>query len=167
MDYTIVGKVINTHGIQGEVKVFPITSDLERFSYLEKAYIGEKKLPVFLQRVRYHKGIVIIKFREFDDINQVIRFLNDFIYVDDEHRIELPENHYFIHDLMDCDVFDISGNKIGIIKDILQTGGNDVYVIDDGSNGKEYLIPAVKRFIREIDISDKMIIIDPIEGMIE
>ncbi len=79
----------------------------------------------------------------------------------------MPEDHYFIHDLMDCKVFDISGKKIGVIKDILQTGSNDVYVVDDNINNKEYLIPAVKAFVREVNIVDKKIIIDPIEGMIE
>ncbi|MGN9164052.1 ribosome maturation factor RimM [Tissierellaceae bacterium HCP3S3_D8] len=167
MDYTVVGKIINTHGIKGEAKIFPITDDMERFSYLEKAYIGEDKTEVFLQNVRYHKGIVIVKFREFDNINQVIDFIDDFIYVDDEHRIILPDNHYFIHDLRDCDVFDMSGRKIGVVKDVLQTGGNDVYIVDDDINKKEYLIPAVKDFIKKVDVSDKKIVIDPIEGMIE
>ena len=150
MDYTVVGKIINTHGVKGEVKVFPLTDDMERFSYLKKAYIGEDKLEVNLQNVKYHKGFVIIKFKEFDNINQTTCFIDD-----------------FIHDLMDCKVFDISGKKIGVIKDILQTGSNDVYVVDDNINNKEYLIPAVKAFVREVNIVDKKIIIDPIEGMIE
>lgn len=167
MDYTVVGKIINTHGVKGEVKVFPLTDDMKRFSYLKKAYIGEDKLEVNLQNVKYHKGFVIIKFKEFDNINQTTCFIDDFIYVDDENRIVLPEDHYFIHDLMDCKVFDISGKKIGVIKDILQTGSNDVYVVDDNINNKEYLIPAVKAFVREVNIVDKKIIIDPIEGMIE
>lgn len=167
MDYTIVGKIINSHGIRGEVKVYPLTNDMERFSRLKKAYLGNDKLKVNLESVRYHKGFPIIKFQEFNNINEILPYKDDFIYIDDEDRITLPEDSYFIHDLIDCQVFDLSGELIGILKDVIQGPSNDIYVVKNYSNNKSHLIPAVKEFIIEVNIEDKKIIIDPIEGMIE
>lgn len=167
MDYTIVGKIINTHGIKGEVKIYPMTDDIERFSDLERIYIGDVKRKVNLKTVRYHKGFPIIGFEEFDDINQILPFRDQFIYVDDKDRITLPEDHYFIYDLVDCEVFDMNLNKIGYINDVLQNVSNDVYVVKDEINHKEYLIPAVKQFVKLVDVENKRVVIDPIEGMIE
>ena len=167
MDYTIVGKIINTHGIKGEVKVYPLTDDIERFSDLEKVYIGDSKKKFHIDRVRYHKGFPIISFREIQDINEVLPYRDEYIYVDQEDRIVLPEDHYFIHDLIDCSVYDMDNNLIGILKDVIQYTENYLYVVKDEANRKEYLIPAVKEFVKEVDIENKRIYIDPIEGMIE
>lgn len=167
MEYTIVGQIINSHGIQGEVKVYPLTDDVNRFSQLKKAYLGEGKLKVNLKSVKYHKGLVILKFNEFNNINEILPLKDKYIYVDDEDRVVLPEDSFFIHDLMDSQVYDISGNLIGILEDVIQGPSNDIYVVKGHESNKNHLIPAVKNFIKEVDIKDKKIIIDPIEGMIE
>lgn len=167
MEYTIVGKIINTHGIKGEVKIYPLTDDVKRFDYLKKAYIGEDKFPVNIHGVKYHKGIPILKFKEFEDINDILKYKDSYLYVDDENKVVLPENHFFISDLVNCKVFDTAGNLIGILSEVLQGYSNDVYVVNDESKNKEYLIPVVKEFIKSININEKTIIIDPIEGMIE
>lgn len=167
MDYTIIGKIISTHGIKGEVKVYPLTDNLDRFDYLKTAYIGDKKIKVELERVKYHKNLAILKFREFNDINEIISFKDSFIYVDEEGKVVLPEDHFFIYDLLDSQVFDTKSNLIGTIIDVLQGPSNDVYVIKGIDNHKEYLIPAVKQFIIDVNTLDKKVVIDPIEGMIE
>lgn len=167
MEYTIVGKIINSHGIKGEVKVYPLTDDIQRFEYLKEAYIGDNKVVVNVDGVKYHKGSIILKFKEYDDINQILKYKDSFIFVSDEDRIILPENHYFIYDLIGCKVVDTDGNAIGNLKDVLQGHSNDVYVIEDEDNFKEYLIPAVKEFVKQVNIDEKLIAIDPIEGMIE
>lgn len=167
MDYTIIGKIISTHGIKGEVKVYPMTDNLDRFNYLKTAYIGDKKIKVELEKVKYHKNLAILKFKEFNDINQIIHFKDTFIYVDEEGKVVLPENHFFIYDLLGSQVFDTEYNLIGIITDVLQGPSNDIYVVKDMEKAKEYLIPAVKQFVIDVNISDKRIVIDPIEGMIE
>ena len=166
-NYTIVGKITNTHGIKGELKIFPLTDDMERFDYLKKAYIGEGKIKVNLDRVRYHKNLAIIKFKEYDDINEVEKFKDNYIYVDDEEKVILPENHFFIYDLIDSQVFDMESKLIGSLIDVLKGPSNDVYVVKDMEKNKEYLIPAVKEFIFEVNLRDKKIVINPIEGMIE
>lgn len=165
MQYTAIGKIISTHGIKGEVKLYPLTDDIRRFDTLVLAYIGEEKLKVNVSGVKYNKNVPIIRFDEFNNINQVLQFKDEYLYVDDENLVELDEDEYFIFDLVDCTVEDMKGNYIGILKDIINNPSNDVYVIHDGN--KEYLIPAIKEFVKEIDIDNKLVRIDPIEGMIE
>ncbi|HZK33428.1 MAG TPA: ribosome maturation factor RimM [Tissierellaceae bacterium] len=167
MEYTIVGKIINTHGIKGEIKVFPLTNDIKRFDFLDYAYIGEEKILVYLEKVKYHKNLAILKFKGYVDINDVEMFKDDFIYVDEQEKIVLPENHFFIYELINSQVFDKEMNLIGLLIDVIQGSSNDVYVIKDKENKKEYLIPGVKEFVKKIDVKNKEIIIDPIEGMIE
>ncbi|MDR7856357.1 ribosome maturation factor RimM [Tissierella sp.] len=167
MDYTIVGKIINTHGIKGEVKVFPLTNNINRFDFLKIAYIGEEKIRVQIEKVKYHKNFVILKFNGFNDINEILSFKDNYIFVDEEGLVKLPENHFFIYDLVGSQVIDIESNIVGTIKDVIQGASNDVYVIKNIEGNKEYLIPAVKQFIIDVNIVDKKIIINPIEGMIE
>lgn len=167
MEYTIVGKLINTHGIKGEVKIFPLTDNIGRFSDLKYAYLGEDKILVTVDGVKYHKGIAILKFKEYNDINDVQIFKDSYVFVDDKNRVILPENHFFISDLLNCKVNDTKGNYIGIIKDVIQGNSNDVYVINNDIINKEYMVPVVKEFVKDVNIKDRLIIIDPIEGMIE
>lgn len=167
MNYTMVGKIINTHGVKGELKVFPKTDDIDRFSLLNKIYLGEEKEELEVERARPHKSFIILKLKKYNNINEVIFLKDKNIYIDKEEEIELAENTYFIDDLIDCNVFDLSNREIGTIKDILNTNSGDVYVIDSSFEDKEYMIPAIREFIKEIDIENKRIFIDPIEGMIE
>ena len=160
MEYTIVGKIINTHGIKGEMKIYPLTDDIERFSDFKKVYIGDSKIEVNLKSVRYHKDFPIVRFNGIDDINQILHYIDQYIYIDDKDRIILPEDSYFIYDLIGCEVFDIDKKKIGYIDDVLQNLSNDVYVVKDKSKNKEYLIPAVNEFIKDVDIDNKRILID-------
>lgn len=166
MGYTAIGKITSTHGIKGDMKIFPLTDDPDRFFSLRKAYIGDLKEEVFPEEPRIHKGMILIRFKSLEDINKILRFKGQYIYVLDEDRIKLPEGRYFISDLLGCEVFDMKERKLGTIKDVLQGAANDVYVID-GGNGLEYFIPAVERFIVSVSIADKRVQVDPIEGMIE
>lgn len=165
MDYTAIGKIINTHGIKGELKILPLTEDISRFDSLEEVYIGEDKLKVKTIGVKYNKDIPIVKFNEFDNINQVLKYKEEYLYVSDDNLIELREDSYFIFDLIGCKVEDMEGSHIGFVEDVIENPGNDVYVIKD--KDKEYLVPVIKEFIKEINIDNKLIRIKPIEGMIE
>lgn len=165
MQFTIVGKIISSHGIKGELKIFPLTDDINRFKYLKEVYIGEEKLPVQVVGVKFNKDKPIIRLKEFDNINQVLKFKDRYLYVDDENLIELEENEYFVFQLLGCKVENMEGKSIGVLEDIINTLSNDVYVIRHGE--KEYLVPAIKEFVKDIDIDNKLIRIDPIEGMIE
>lgn len=167
MEYIKVGRIINTHGIKGEVKVYPLTDNINRFERLKTVYIGDNRLEVEIEKVKYHKGIVILKFKEFFNINEVLKFKEDFIYIDEKDKIDLPQDHYFVFDIVDSTVFNTDEEKIGIVTQVIQSTSNDVYVVKSHDKNKEYLIPAVKEFVIDVDIENKRIIIDPIEGMIE
>lgn len=166
MEYTTIGKITSTHGVRGDLKVYPLTDDPERFFALNKVFVGDTKELLIPVGAKLHKGMVLIRFKGMDDINMVLRFKDQYLYVLDEDRIKLPEGRYFLSDLIGCQVLDLSGKMIGNLSDVLQGAANDVYVID-GGDGKEYLIPAVERFIISVDIVNKRVIVDPIEGMIE
>ncbi len=166
-DYIIVGVITNSHGVKGEVKVFPLTDDIDRFNYLENAYIGKNKIKVSVEKVRQHKNLAIIKFNEYNNINEILKFKDDYIYIDDGDKVNLPKDHFFIYDLIGSQVFDMESNLVGILEDVIKGPSNDIYVVKNKEKNKEYLIPSVKEFIHEVDILNKKIIIDPIEGMIE
>jgi 16S rRNA processing protein RimM len=142
MDYTIIGKITNTHGIKGEVKVYPLTDDIKRFGILKTAYIGneigDEKIQVNVENVKYHKNLAILKFKEYNNINEIKDLKDYFIYVDEEGKIDLPEDHFFIYEILNSQVFDNDMNLIGTLIDVIQGSGNDVYVIKDKENGKEY-----------------------------
>ncbi|SCL83257.1 ribosome maturation factor RimM [Sporanaerobacter sp. PP17-6a] len=167
MEWIQIGKIINTHGIKGEVRVYPLTDYVERFEELKEIYVGEAKLKLHISSVSYKKGIPILKFKEYDNINDVIKYKDEYIYIDEKNRVELPEGHYFIYEIIGCDVYDNFQNIIGKVKDVLQLSSNDVYVVKDKDSDKEYLIPAIKDVVKAVDIKNKRIIIKPMEGMIE
>lgn len=166
MDYTIIGKIINTHGIKGDLKIYPLTDSLDRFFHLEKVYIGDSKEEAIIKEVNVHKGFVLLRFKNLENINDVLKYKEQFIYVDDENRVKLQENQYFISDLIGCKVLLLDGKELGLLIDVLQGGANDVYVVSTQEK-KEFLIPAVSEFIKIVDIDNNLIVIDPIEGMIE
>ncbi len=171
MKYIRVGKIVNTHGIKGDVKILPLTDDINRFEKLHSIYIEDDKNPMKIEKVWYSKGFVMLKFKGYDSINDVIKYKDKYIVIDEKDALELPEDSYFIFEIIGLKVFCSDGNELGEIIDVLQPGGNDVYVVKrkDLEKGieKEYLIPAIKNVIKLIDIENRKMIIEPIEGLIE
>lgn len=163
--YTIVGVVTNTHGIKGALKVYPYTFDNNRFNEYGEVYIGEEKLLVHISEVSFYKNLVILNFKEFDNINQVLKYKEAEIYIKTENRKKLEKDNYYLADLLGCEVYDEDNNFYGHLDEVIQGASNDVYVIKNKS--KLGYVPAVKEFIKEVDIDNKKIIIKPIEGMFE
>lgn len=155
-DFIRVGKIINVHGIKGEVKIFPLTDDINRFYSLKKVYLEQENsiLPLTISNIRIHKNVVLASFNEIVDRNQAEQYKGLFIIINREDAIELSENQYFISDLIGIKVYSPEGNLIGNIKDILQTGPTDIYVIE--TNNKDVLVPALKDIFKEIDIYKKI-----------
>lgn len=165
MDYIQVGKIINTHGLKGDVKVLPLTDDIKRFSKLKNVYIGENKKKLEVSKVWYNKGYAMLAFKEYENINDVEKFKNEIIWIDEKDKIKLPKDSYFIHDLIGMEVYLKDESYLGKIEDVLTPGANDVYLVKN--KGKQYLIPAIKDVVKNIDIEEKKMIIDPIEGLID
>lgn len=163
-NYTIVGQIINTRGIKGELKLLPLSTNNNRFKKLNKVFIGEDLIPQTVKKVQITDNFVYITFEGLDNINDVERYKSCYLYVSDEDRVELEEGEYFIFDIIGCKVFDTKDNYIGEVVDLIENPANDIYVIQ---GEKQYLVPQVSEFVKEIKIKEKKIIIDPIEGMID
>ncbi len=161
-----IGLIINTHGIKGELKLNALTDDLERFKDLDYVYLEKTGKKHQVLGVKYIKDNPILKLEGIDSIDQAELYKNTYLAIDKEQLVDLPDGAYFIFDLIDCKVYDLNDNYIGVVKDVLTYAANDVYLIKTESK-KEVMIPAIKEFVKDIDIDNKVIKIDPIEGMIE
>lgn len=158
---TCIGKIINTHGIKGELKVEPYTFDKKRFSILKKVYVGKDLKEFSIKRVRVN-NFVYLTFEGFENINDVLNLKACEIYIKDEDRLALQDDQYYISDIIGKKVYDTEDNYIGILKDVLEYPANDIFIIES-EDKSIYQIPAVKEFIKKIDST---ITIKLIEGMI-
>ena len=152
-----VGKIVNTHGLKGEVKVIPLTDNPKRFNDLEFVLIDGKEVKV--QGCKYQKDRVIVKLEGIDKIEQAEKLKTKFMEIHRENAVELEEDCYFIADLKGCTVVDTEGNDLGKIYDVLQTKNNDVYWI---RKPKELLIPVLLDIVKDININEKIITIRPV-----
>lgn len=161
MNKVIVGKIINTHGIKGELKVQK--SNEESFNRENPFYIDDFDKSFYVEYSRNNPGISYIKLKGYDNINDVLKFKNKFIRIDEDDLYELDNDEYFIKDLLNLNVFDINGNLVGEILDVDTYAANDVYIISTKEGVKS--VPAVKEFIKEINLKEKKVVINFIEGM--
>ena len=162
-----IGQIVNTQGLKGEVRVYPYVDDINRVDELENFYLDKNFNQEFeVERVRYKGNMVIMKIKGVDSVEMAERLKTKNLYVSRENSVDLDEDEFFIADLIGLDVFTVAGEKVGTLKDVLQYSANDVYVVK-GDNDKEYLIPSTLKFVPEINIEEKKMIIDPIKGMLD
>lgn len=149
-----VGVISSTHGIAGEVKVFPTTDDMNRFKKLKEVILdtGKETQLLHIQQVRFFKNMVIVKFKEFRSINDVERLRGKSLYVTRENAVKLQKDEYFIADMIGIQVVSDEGEDLGILQDVMQTGANDVYVVE--KDGEELLIPAIKDCILSVNVEE-------------
>ncbi|MCX7746520.1 MAG: ribosome maturation factor RimM [Clostridia bacterium] len=166
--YLEIGKIVNTHGIKGEVKVIPLTDDPTRFEDLDTVLIEKNNslTKMEIQNVKYFKSFVILKFEGISDMNTAETLKDLFIKIDRKDAVKLPEGSYFVFDILNSEVFEENGNRLGILTDILETGSNDVYVVKN-ETGREILIPALKSVVKEISIEKKTMIVTLPEGLVD
>lgn len=147
-----VGAITQTHGLKGEVKVFPMTDDVSRFHNMKELLLdtGKGLLSLEVEHARKQKNLVILKFKGIDHINEVEQYKGCGLFVTKENRVALKKDEYFIADLIGLSAIDETGGEVGKITDVIQTGANDVYVVKDMA-GEEILIPAIKDCILEVD----------------
>ena len=162
-----IGQIVNTQGLKGEVRVYSLTDDIDRFDELDEFYIGKDLETVYkAERVRYKGNLVILKIKGIDTVEMAEKLRSKYVYVSRENARELDEDEFFIADMIGMDVYTVDNKHVGVLKDVLQYAANDVYVIK-GKEDKEYLIPAVMKFVPEINMEEKKMIIDPIKGMLD
>ena len=165
-DLLKVGVITTTHGVRGEVKVYP-TTDADRFLDLEYVLLdtGREKRKLEIQNVKYFKNLVILKFKGIDNINDIEMYKQRELWVPREEAQELDEDEYYIADLIGMKVVTEDGTSVGILKDVMETGANDVYVVED-ENGKEVLLPAIKECILDVDVEKNSMTIHLMKGLI-
>lgn len=157
-----IGKIVNTFGIKGEVKVLPYTENIEQFKKIKKIYISNKE--VKLQSVKYHKNTVILKLEGIDDMTSAENLRGSIIEIE-RSKEKLPKDTYYIADLIGLDVYTDEGNLLGKLEDIYNTGANDIYTVRTDDD-KQILLPSIKEVIKEIDIENKKIIVHILKGLI-
>ena len=165
-DLLQVGVITTTHGIRGEVKVFPTTDDPRRFEELPSVLLdtGKELCELEIQRVKYFKQFVILKFQDVDDINEIEPYKGKSLYVTRDMAVTLGENEYYIADLIGMDVFLEDGSLFGKIKDVMETGANDVYIVQ--TQEKEVLIPAIKDCVLQVDVESNKMVIHLMKGLV-
>lgn len=162
-EYLETGKIVNIHGIKGEVKIMPYTDFPELLCEFDRLFLDKKE--IFIEKSRVAKNMVIAKIQGIDTPEQAEKLRNKVLYM---HRddLELDDNTYFIQDLIGIEVKDVdTGFVYGKITDVMQTGANDVYVIH--GNNKEYLVPAIADVIVSTDVNENLMLIKPLEGLFD
>lgn len=162
-----VGVITSTHGIRGEVKAFPTTDDPKRFKKLKQVILdtGKEKRDLEVESVKFFKQFVILKFKGIDNINEVERYKRCPLLVTRDHAVPLQEDEYFIADMIGMQVVTEDGAVFGTLKDVIETGANDVYIIESSEHG-EVLVPAIKECILDINIEEQKMQIHLMDGLV-
>lgn len=165
-DKLMVGAVTATHGLRGEVKVFPTTDDPKRYDDLNTVWLdtGKELVELTVERVRYFKNLVIVKFKGLDRIEDVEPYVKKSLYVTRDQAVKLEDNEYFVADLIGLKVVSDTGLNLGTLSDVLATGANDVYVVTEGE--REILIPAIKQCILQVKPEEGLMIVHVLGGML-
>ena len=153
--YFRVGVFANTHGIRGEIKVYPTTDDVSRFRDLKEVILDTKKepIPLEVEGVKFFKNMVILKFKGIDNINDIEKYKGCDLLVSRENAVPLEEGEFYLADIMGMPVIDEEERELGVIREVLQTGANDVYIIQK-KRGGEILLPAIPSCILDIDFEN-------------
>ncbi len=167
-DLLQAGVITTTHGVRGEVKVFPTTDDPARFKKLKKVLVdtGKTQTELEIASVKFFKNMVILKFKEYDNINDVEYLRQAKIMVTRDQAVKLKKDEYFIADLLDMKAVSDEGEDLGVIADVLQTGANDVYIIKKEQK-KDLLVPAIKDCIKNVDMEQNVMTIHLLPGLQE
>ena len=162
-----VGVITATHGLKGEVKVFPTTDDPNRFRRLKEVILdtGKEERVLKIEGVKFFKQMVILKFQGLDDINDVERLRRGALYVTRENAVRLKRNEYFIADLIGMRVENEDGSGLGILQDVISTGANDVYDVRL-ADGRQLLIPAIRECILEVNVEEGWMRVHLLDGLL-
>lgn len=165
-----VGKIVNTHGIRGELKVLSSTDFPDiRFAEGKKLIFVQpetgRRVEATVENARPSKGTYILKFKEYGNINEVEGFKGWDLKVTKEETLELPENEYYFHEIIGCAVVTDEGEQIGSIMEILRPGANDVWVVKM-NNGKELLLPVIDDVVLDVDVAAKLVKVHMMEGLL-
>ena len=158
-----VGKIVNTHGVRGDIKINPFIDDVEAFREFGFIYVNDTKMKI--KGVKFVKRNPILSIEGIDSVEKAEKYRNVSAYVDEEMLPELSDNEFYIKDILGLSVITIDGEELGKISEVYKTGSNDVYEVLK-EDGKKFLIPAIAQVVKEINIKEKKMIIELLEGLI-
>ena len=163
-----VGVITTTHGIKGEVKVFPTTDDAKRFLDLKRIYLdtGKELLSLEIEGVKFFKQFVILKFKGINSINDIEKYKNKDLLIDREDAVELEEGEFFIPDLIGLSVITEDGTPFGTLQDVMETGANDVFIVET-LDKKEVLLPYIDDCVKKIDLAEQTIMVHIMKGLLD
>lgn len=163
-----VGVITSPHGIKGEVKVFPTTDDAKRFKELKEVILdtGKEQIPMEIEHVKFFKNMVILKFKGYDNINEIEKYKSRDLLITRDQAVDLAPDEYFITDLIGLAVVSDQGVELGTLKDVLETGANDVYVVAM-KDGKELMLPAIGDCILNVDLEQGRMEVHVLEGLMD
>lgn len=167
-DMLRIGVVTTTHGLHGEVKVFPTTDDVKRFKKTDEVILITKQgnLTLHVESAKFFKNIVIVKFKEYNDINEVEGFRKCDLMVTRENALPLKEGQFYFCDVIGATVVDEDGAEIGTVKDVIETGANNVFSIET-KEGKEVLFPVIPQCIRKVDVEAGIVTAHIMKGLLD
>ncbi len=163
-----IGKILKTRGVRGEVKVLPLTDIPHRFEDLDTVYVNispERVLSATIEQVRYYKGFVYLRFQGRRSSEDIREFIGHDLQIDRTESPELPEGVYYHFEIIDSEVYTDDNRRLGTLVNILETGAHDVYIVQ--GDEREYLIPAIKEVVTQIDRHKKVITVHPLEGLLD
>ena len=167
-EFLQVGAIANTHGIAGEVKVFPMTDDIRRFKQLKEVYLdtGRERMLLHVASCKFVKNQPVLKFKEFSNINEVEKYKRCGLFITRDQAVPLGKDEYFIADLIGLSVIREDGETLGELTDVLQTGANDVYEVTM-ENGKHVLLPVIRECIKKVDLEKRQVTVHVMKGLLD
>lgn len=168
VEYLVVGQLINTHGVKGEMKATALTDDPQRFKKLKWVYIDKSgTLEKYdITGVKFFKQFVILKFKNIDSIEAAEKLKGFYMKIDRADAVKLPKDSFFITDILGMSVYDENSVLLGKLLDVIQTGSNDVYIVRN-DEGKEILIPALKSVVKEVSLEEGKISVVLPKGLLD
>ena len=162
-----VGILSSTHGVHGEMKVFPTTDDVRRFKKLKEVMLdtGKEIIPMEIEGVKFFKQFVILKFKGYDNANDIEKYKGMSLYVTRENAVPLKKDEYFMADLIGLKVINEDESPLGELTDVMQTGASDVYIVKL-EDGGELLLPAIKQCILDVDLDKGFMKVHLLEGLL-
>lgn len=166
MDYILIGKIVNIHGIKGEVKIYPYTDDICNLSKINEFYLDkELTTKCVIETAKVHKNMLIVKIKNISNPDEALKLKDKDIYISKQSLEKLDEGTYYVFELIGLEVFDMDNKKIGILNDVQKNSANDVYEVLSLDNKKIYL-PAIKDVIKKVDIKNGRMYVKIMKGLI-
>jgi 16S rRNA processing protein RimM len=163
----LVGEIVGTFGIRGQVKVLPLTDFPERFQRTKTVYVGDEHTPMTVSGAQQHKNVIVLSLDAIDTADAAEKLRGKAVSIPESELTPLPPDQFYLHDVVGLRVEHVNGQPLGVITDVITSGGNDIFVVRDQVTGRESLLPVVKAFIKEIDIPRGLVRVEPIPGLFD